>query len=139
MSKVLKTFEWKSFGGGAKHPWDVWMDGSIHQLDASDYGECKPQTLQMMARKQARKRGLALRVSMNTEEGIIVMQTFEPPDEYDSKEARAEAWRKEDAAKAAAKEARAAQSNGQEPEQEDKEDKEEDKPTPKKGRKGSKK
>jgi hypothetical protein len=76
--KTLKTFEFQGFGGGDKgrYDWAKLLDGGIYQLTEGEDFKCKPKTLQMMARNQAKKKGLKLKANMV--EGGIVIQAVEP-------------------------------------------------------------
>lgn len=111
--KVLKSFEFKSFGTASKHDWDAILDGKTRQLDKGTDYDCEDQTMRMMAYKAGRKLGLAVQVA--SVEGGLVIQASPA-----TKEQVAE-WRKADAeskTKATAKRAeksaaKKAEKNGQ--------------------------
>jgi hypothetical protein len=67
MAKVLKsfTFETRARGGFAsKYPWQEWMDGRIHQLEAGKDFNGKAQTFRYLAAKQAKKLGKTLNFAL---------------------------------------------------------------------------
>jgi hypothetical protein len=108
--KVLKSFAFKHFGGRAKHDYEKWLTGDVVQLDSDDFGDTKVGTMMMLIRKAARKRGVAVRISIDEKEKLLVCQSYEPSnDPYDTAEERAAAWREEDKQKKAAKQTRATQ------------------------------
>lgn len=74
--KILKAFEWKSFGSSqkAKHDWDTLLDGQIHQLEHGKDFTSKPNTFLTLARNAAKARGLKLRTAKV--EGGVVVQAF---------------------------------------------------------------
>jgi hypothetical protein len=67
MAKVLKsfTFETRARGGFAsKYPWQEWMDGRIHQLEAGKDFNGKAQTFRYLAVKQAKRLGKTLNFAL---------------------------------------------------------------------------
>lgn len=81
MAKVLKSFEFRSAVGGGKYPWDEWLDGQIHQLDADDFGGTDAKYVAHQARNTAQRRNLKCRVSLNEKEQIVVLQATPMTDE----------------------------------------------------------
>ncbi len=71
--KTLKSYEFKSSGSrnGRTYDWDKLMDGKIYQLEEGKDYECKQQTVLMMARTQAKKRGMRLR-GTKVEGGVVL-------------------------------------------------------------------
>ncbi len=77
MAKILDSFEFRSGGnGGQKHPWTEWLDGQIRELSSEDFGGTKLSTMQQQARKQAKKLGVKVKISVNKEAGTIVLQAI---------------------------------------------------------------
>jgi hypothetical protein len=77
--KVLKSYEFAEAVGKAVYDWDTLLDGKIRQLEAGTDYQCKDATFGMMARKQGRKRGKAVRVGKV--EGGLVIQAVEASEE----------------------------------------------------------
>ena len=82
MAKVLEAHEFRqaSFGRGAKHPWDEWLDGQIRMLDSEDFGDAKLGTIVMGARKAAKRKGLKVRAEMNSDKNTVILQAVPDPD-----------------------------------------------------------
>jgi hypothetical protein len=74
--KTLSSFEFKSPVGKATHDWDAILSGKIVQLTEGEDYACKTNTIATMARNQAKKKGLAVR--MSKVEGGIVIQAYQP-------------------------------------------------------------
>jgi hypothetical protein len=70
--KVLKSYEFPATVGNGTHDWDMLLDGKIRQLEEGKDYSCKASTFRMMAYKQGRKRGMAVRVA--AVDGGLVLQ-----------------------------------------------------------------
>lgn len=88
--KTLKKFEFKASGIKAIYDWDKLLDGSIYQLTKGEDFNCNTQTIRMMSYKQAEKRGMGVRVSVDDGEDVetptVVIQSYEmTPEEREAK------------------------------------------------------
>jgi hypothetical protein len=99
--KILKSFEFRSAVGGAKHPWDEWLDGKIRQLDKEDFGETQPKYIVQQAHSRARDRGMQVHASIDKEAGTVTLQAYAASPEVKARWAEADA--KAEAAKKAEK------------------------------------
>lgn len=76
MAQVLKSFkfsEGRSFGEG-HYNWDELLDGKARQLTHGEDYNCKATTFRTLARAQAQKRGVTVRIQ--AVEGGLVIQAF---------------------------------------------------------------
>lgn len=90
MPKVLKQFEFKaSTVGHSQYDWDTLLNGQIYHLEqgeGKDF-ECKPDTMTMLIRKNARKKGVGVKVTKVENDGIVMQATgpkdYPPPRKRD--------------------------------------------------------
>ncbi len=98
MPKVLNEFEFKARSGfGEKiYDWESLLDGQIYQMVKGEDYDCKTLTVQAMARNQAAKRGLGIRVSAKVEDGHeqVTFQAYEMTEEEKETRKAASAARK---------------------------------------------
>jgi hypothetical protein len=74
MPKVLDSYEFKASSvGHSNYDWDTLLDGQIYSLEEGEDFECKVDTMAMLVRKNAAKRGLKVKVSKN-ENGLVIQQ-----------------------------------------------------------------
>ncbi len=101
--KAIKAgkFEFKEAADRAIYDWADLLDGSLKALEEGKDFTCKPQTIRMMAVKQAAKIGKKVKVEQV--EGGLILQAFEMTDEQiaaqkakDAKAAAAKAAKKDD-------------------------------------------
>ncbi len=70
--KTLKKFEFKGGSDGrSSYDWDSILSGEIVQLEEGKDFTCKPQTLAMMARKQAKSKGMNVKIA-KIEDGLVI-------------------------------------------------------------------
>lgn len=76
--KTLKRFDFPEAASAIKaiYDWDAILSGKIVQLEEGVDFKCKVQTICMMARNQAKKRGVTVKVAKV--EGGVVIQAGPP-------------------------------------------------------------
>lgn len=65
----------------SEYNWDVLLDGQTYDLKHGEHFGCKVGTFAQMARNQAKKRFLNLRVSVDEEAGTVSIRAFPMTDE----------------------------------------------------------
>ena len=70
--KTLKNFTFRGRAGAvARYDWDAILDGEIHEMvDGEDF-TAKPENFKMIARRQAKLRGLRLKTGV-TQDGNVM-------------------------------------------------------------------
>lgn len=73
MAKKLESFD---FGSSTKtaHDWDQYLDGSVWQLVQGSDFTCKLSTIGSLARLNAKKRGVTVRVSIDKDNQTVTLQ-----------------------------------------------------------------
>lgn len=79
MAERIESFDFKRQSGGSRYPWEQWLDGSIWRLtERDDFNGAMPKHIGSQIRINANKRGLAVRVSIDAKNGVIVLQAYMP-------------------------------------------------------------
>lgn len=68
-SKVIKGFEFKSFGGRSEYDWDTLLDGKVRHVTGY---ECKDASFALMARNQGKRRNRTVQIGKHPEGGIVL-------------------------------------------------------------------
>ena len=69
--KTLKAFEFPEDAGRSSYDWDALLSGKIPQLEEGTDFRCKAATFATLARSQAKKRGMGVRIS-KVEGGLVI-------------------------------------------------------------------
>lgn len=77
MSEILDSFDFGRSGTRSKYDWDELFDGKIRRLTEDDFGGSQLKYLPYRIRAIAKKRGVGVRVKMNSKEGTVTMQAYE--------------------------------------------------------------
>jgi hypothetical protein len=76
MPQVLDSYEFPETVafGHSSYDWDTLLDGKIYQLKQGEDFECKMQTMALLTRKNAKKRGFKVRVSKKDDTTLVIQQ-----------------------------------------------------------------
>lgn len=106
--KTLQKYDFKTAENRSDYPWDKILDGGIYQLEkgeGKDF-ECEVTTFTTLARVRAQKRNKNVKISVDAENGVVVLQaTPMTADEIKANESKMAARKEKDAVKRAEKKA----------------------------------